>query len=170
MGNFCSHDDASQENEIEYKLATYNIVSQAMKLNQLCFRKGENYPKWLWVDLIVQKSSYVAMHGSKLIGYIMTKPLHPYPGQYVYTFAVHPSYRKRGIGTNLFKLVLDQVKKNPDGLMSLHVKAQNQSAINLYLKCGLREKEREPGYYQDGEDGLLLTNELQLIGSKLNNS
>lgn len=70
--------------------------------------------------------------------------------------AVHPSHRRRGIGTALLRELLRWAQSNGARHLSLEVRASNAGAITLYRRFGLRPEGRRPRYYADPEEDALL--------------
>jgi ribosomal protein S18 acetylase RimI-like enzyme len=69
---------------------------------------------------------------------------------------VHAPYAGQGVGTSLLRALLAATKKNGIERIELRVRATNQSAINLYTKCGFaheftsrRRIKLEDGTYLD---------------------
>lgn len=72
----------------------------------------------------------------------------------LYSIAVDPATRGRGIGR---ALLLDAERSARGGgadRLRLEVRFDNAAAIALYLACGYEEFGRYPAYYEDGTDGL----------------
>ncbi len=71
--------------------------------------------------------------------------------------AVHPDFRRRGIGEALVGVLLDYTLR--DGIKShtLEVRASNHRAISLYEKYGFRDAGRRKNYYEDNhEDAIIM--------------
>jgi ribosomal protein S18 acetylase RimI-like enzyme len=85
-----------------------------------------------------------AYEGEELRGYIL---LFPRKIPRVYSLAVHPSARGRGIAKILLQHAL-HVNKN----LRLEVRTDNLSAIGLYEKLGFTCKGVKKGFYPDGCD------------------
>ena len=73
--------------------------------------------------------------------------------------AIAPEYRGQGIGSQLMKELICQVKARGATAMTLEVRPSNAPAIALYTSFGFRDTGRRPGYYQDnGEDAIIMWN------------
>ena len=71
--------------------------------------------------------------------------------------AVDPGYRKRGIGTEIIKKLMDDARKEGIKEFTLEVRPSNEAAIALYRKFGFDSEGRRKAYYQDnGEDALIM--------------
>lgn len=75
------------------------------------------------------------------------------PQPYLSNLAVHPDYRRRGIGRRLLHTVETRLSPSYSHLY-LHVLAQNQAAQQLYARCGFEVVEE--GFTFWGERKLLL--------------
>jgi len=74
--------------------------------------------------------------------------------------AVDPQYQNRGLGETLTKhLLYEAVLAGADTAL-LEVRISNHSAIRVYEKCGFKKDAPRKGYYQDGEDALLMSKTL----------
>jgi ribosomal-protein-alanine N-acetyltransferase len=71
--------------------------------------------------------------------------------------AVHPAYRRRGIGRTMIAAVLDDAVRRSLSLVGLEVRPTNAEARTLYESFGFRVVGRRRGYYYDtGEDALIM--------------
>lgn len=71
--------------------------------------------------------------------------------------AVHPDFRRRGVGEALISVLLDHTIKN--GILShtLEVRVSNTPAISLYSKFGFEPAGLRKNYYEDnGEDAIIM--------------
>ena len=71
--------------------------------------------------------------------------------------AVHPAYRRRGLGRRVLQSMLCEAEKRGLREISLEVRASNQAAITLYEQAGfLRVGRRRNFYKQPVEDALVM--------------
>ena len=76
---------------------------------------------------------------------------------HVGTFAIHPQYRRRGIGQHLLAHALLDAYEHGIRTIYLEVRRSNLNAQALYRKFGFIEDGVRPRYYVDNnEDALLL--------------
>ena len=75
--------------------------------------------------------------------------------------AVHPKYRRKGIGRSLM-LTLEELVTSKNGeRMTLEVRKSNLLAQNLYKNLGYRNLGVRKGYYRDNnEDAVIMWKEL----------
>ena len=88
---------------------------------------------------------YVTGSG-RLVGYIIF-----YPHGHIVSLAVHPAYRREGIGTEL----VAEVVKRTDGSALVEVRRSNEVARQFYAQLGFKIRGVIPAYYAD-EDALVM--------------
>lgn len=77
---------------------------------------------------------------------------------HVATLAVHPDYRRRGIGQRLLANALLGAQKEGATLSYLEVRRTNSAAQALYERFGFQVDGVRPRYYVDnGEDAILMS-------------
>ena len=74
--------------------------------------------------------------------------------------AVHPTYRKTGVGSELLELILDTTEEEGVEFWTLEVRVGNDPAIKLYKKFGFDVVGERPNYYENGEAAILMTREM----------
>jgi [ribosomal protein S18]-alanine N-acetyltransferase len=76
---------------------------------------------------------------------------------YVQTIAVIPPARRRGIGTALLKVLIDETTKRGVDHLDLEVRSDNDAARRLYERHGFREIAVRRNYYQpSGTDAIVM--------------
>ena len=98
----------------------------------------------------------VARAGDAVVGFagiwLMVDDAH------VTTFAVHPDWRRQGIGRQLLVNLVELSVAIGARRMTLEVRASNDAAQELYRSFGFVVAGRRPRYYtDDGEDALVMT-------------
>jgi GNAT superfamily N-acetyltransferase len=69
---------------------------------------------------------------------------------------VDEKFRNQGIGTGLFKLLLEEIDRLQADCF-LTVDPSNESALRLYHKWGFEERQLMKGFYREDEDRYVLT-------------
>lgn len=115
------------------------------------------WTKQMWMDEMIK--SQIANHlVAKLDGKILG-----YAGFWliideaeIVNIAVHPEYRRKGIGNLLLKELLNLAKTKKAKLVTLEVRETNESAKNLYSKSGFQLIAIRKKFYKDtNEDALV---------------
>jgi ribosomal-protein-alanine N-acetyltransferase len=79
---------------------------------------------------------------------------------HVTTFAVLPSWRRKGVGGRLMLALIDLAHEVGARELTLEVRLSNIAARTLYGRFGFRPVGVRPRYYSDnGEDALIMTTE-----------
>ncbi len=79
--------------------------------------------------------------------------------------AVHPKYRRQGLGKSILKNLLNQAKLKGVIKATLEVSNTNDAAKALYKSMGFTTKGERKSYYQDGSDALLQWKDLETVVS-----
>ena len=75
---------------------------------------------------------------------------------HVTTFGVHPRLRRRHVGERLLADVLEQAMRSGCRRVTLEVREGNEGAMRLYRKYGFAPVSRRRGYYQEGDDAVVM--------------
>jgi ribosomal-protein-alanine N-acetyltransferase len=87
---------------------------------------------------------------------------------HIATLAVHPDYRRRGIGSKLLEVtIIEAIKRGAKHAM-LEVRESNKVARYIYQEYGFKTVFRRPRYYRDNNEDALLMN-LDNLEAFLNN-
>ena len=98
----------------------------------------------------------VALEGERVLGYIGM--MHVLDEGYISNVAVAPEARRRGIGSQLIRALLERAETMQLSFVTLEVRVGNQAAIELYEKHGFRPVGRRKNYYDfPKEDAILMT-------------
>jgi ribosomal-protein-alanine N-acetyltransferase len=77
---------------------------------------------------------------------------------HITTFAVHPGWRRLGVGRRMLLALVDAALALGAARMTLEVRVGNVAAQRLYAELAFVEAGRRDGYYtDDGEDALIMT-------------
>lgn len=83
----------------------------------------------------------------------------------LYSLAVAPAARGRGLATGLLRLAQAAAAARGCDVLALEVRRDNAAAIALYRKQGFADAGIRPGYYQDGQAALRLERRLRPGGA-----
>lgn len=86
----------------------------------------------------------------------------------ILNLATAPEFRKRGVAARLLKHAFASSRGKGLETAWLEVRRSNVPAIALYLHMGFRNAGCRSGYYQDGEDALLMCREFANRGEQTN--
>lgn len=108
--------------------------------------------------LLKQRSSllWCAELDNKVIGYAIVLTRKNSQKWRIYSIAIAPEARGKGIGKALMAEVFKSAKAAAVTAFSLEVKCDNKGAIELYRQLGFEVIDVLPEYYSDGTDGYRL--------------
>ncbi len=101
----------------------------------------------------VPLNGYVWEEDGKIVGNISLIPfiLHNYRYYLIANVAVKPDFRRRGIARKLTLQAVDHARRRGAPRAWLHVRENNEAAINLYQSLGFREQARRTTWYTQRE-------------------
>ena len=76
---------------------------------------------------------------------------------HIMNIAVRDDLRRMGFGTQLLEFVIDIAKQKKKDCITLEVREDNISAINLYKKMNFEEVGRRKRYYNNSADAIIMT-------------
>jgi len=94
----------------------------------------------------------VAVEGRQLLGYALTMFRAGTRVARLYSLAVHPDARGRGIGAALLADAERGARRRGCVRVRLEVRVRNRAAIAMYEVRGYRRFARRVDYYEDGSD------------------
>ena len=146
---------------IRYELMNESHVVQVAALEKICFSDPWS-EKSVGSELHNSLSCWiVALDGETVAGYVGSQTV--IDESDMMNIAVHPDYRRKGIGENLINVLCDSLRKRSSRALSLEVRASNSPAICLYEKLGFRQVGKRPNYYRNPrEDALILRKEWEV--------
>jgi ribosomal protein S18 acetylase RimI-like enzyme len=156
-------------------LRPFNVVrdlKQVADLVEQCFadtldRDGQRYlqqmrsaaqsPGYLrWAGLIAERaplplSGYVWVEDNRLVGNLTLIPYNSLGKRYylIANVAVHPDFRRMGIANSLTAEAIEHAKRRNAQAVWLHVREENQSAVELYQSAGFKERARRTTWHFD---------------------
>ena len=146
--------------ELTIKEMTAQDIPQLAGLERLCFSTpwSENSLK---AELQKEDAVFlVARQGITLAGYAGMNCV--LDEGYVDNVAVHPDFRRLGIGRALVQALLSEAQNRNLAFLTLEVRPSNLAAVALYQSLGFAQVGRRKGFYsQPSEDGLMMTRYLK---------
>lgn len=139
---------------MEITNASFRDLSALRKLEHACFDKDA----WSFLDLMAVLTfpdvvRLKAMEDGHMVGFVAGDPRSSEGFSWIATIGVDPNYQRRGIGRAMLRAA-EQLLKTPR--VRLTVRMSNQGAISLYEQEGYHTIDIWKGYYNDGEDGLVM--------------
>ena len=133
-------------------------VQQIAEMEKLCFNDpwSENS---IASELDNRLSLWlVAMVKDQVIGYVGSQTVLGETD--MMNIAVHPGYRKQGVGTALITGLIEALEKKGSHSLMLEVRCSNTTAISVYHNLGFSEVGRRRNYYRNPkEDALIMRKE-----------
>lgn len=146
--------------KITFKLehATIGDLQQMGEMEKACF------PLDAW-PLLEQIAALIlpglvrikAVYEGRMVGFTGGEVKRTQRVGWITTLAVLPEFRRQGIAEALLR-ACEQEMGMP--YVKLSVRRSNIQAQALYLKCGYRQKDVWVGYYEGGEDALVMEKRL----------
>jgi ribosomal protein S18 acetylase RimI-like enzyme len=141
------------------------LTASILDLNALRKLENESFGKDAWplFDLIAvltfpEVIRLKAVEDNQMVGFIAGDPRPRDGWGWIATIAVDPRYRRRGTGRALLHACEARLGVPRSRLT---VRISNQIAISMYEKEGYVSAEIWNGYYNDGEDGMVMEKTLQ---------
>jgi ribosomal-protein-alanine N-acetyltransferase len=148
------------KSEYSVRVMTLDDIPDVMEIDRLSFPlpwSERSYRYELEQNSAAQLlvADYDHLDRIRLVGYIgfwfVVDEMH------ISTLAVHPDFRRRGIGEALLEGALHLADSLGGVIATLEVRTSNQAALHLYSKFGFEVVGRRKNYYQDNrEDAWLM--------------
>jgi ribosomal protein S18 acetylase RimI-like enzyme len=140
------------------------VPATILDLNALRKLENESFAQDAWplFDLIAvltfpEVVRLKAVEDGQMAGFVAGDPRPRDGWGWIATIAVDPRYRRRGIGRALLHACESKLGVPRSRLT---VRLSNQTAISMYEKDGYVTTDIWSGYYNDGEDGMVMEKNL----------
>ncbi len=138
--------------------ATWRDWRSVMVLEKLCFGRDA----WSALDVAAALTFPATVRlkadlDDEMIGLVVGDIRRHKQEGWIATIAVHPTYRRRGLGRRLLR-ACEQALGMP--LIKLTLRVSNLAALNLYKQEGYQQAQFWRGYYASGEDALVMEKRL----------
>ncbi|MEW6102902.1 MAG: ribosomal protein S18-alanine N-acetyltransferase [bacterium] len=131
----------------------YNDLKEVLEIENLSFE--DPWTKGMFEEEMKNGSFYVAKENGKIIGYGGFSIAEDEVS--LVNLAIHPLYRKKGIGSFLLGLIIKIAREEGGKKMFLEVRRKNLGAISFYKKQGFIETGIRKSYYDGGEDAIIMS-------------
>lgn len=134
-------------------------VGGIKKIDDLCFESPwslKSFESELTNPLAVY---FVALCDEEVVGYCGYWWVFD-EGQ-ITNIAVHPDFRRNKIASALIEKMVEKCSKTDVYSLTLEVRKSNAPAISLYEKYGFKRVGLRPKYYDNKEDAVLMTKEIE---------
>jgi ribosomal-protein-alanine N-acetyltransferase len=131
-------------------------IAELERLEQRCF--PDPWPGRFFVSELFAPARFqrvVAEPGGVLEAYLFAA--WQYLDLHILKVATAPERRRRGVALRLMALAEEHAREVGGETITLEVRPGNLAAIALYEALAFVTVGRRPGYYQDGEDALVMT-------------
>ncbi|MDI1242556.1 MAG: ribosomal protein S18-alanine N-acetyltransferase [bacterium] len=135
---------------------------EVLKLNQRCFRNGENYTKHTFAYLFNEPRSIsyqIATANGEMAAFTFVL-LNPDGAAHLTTIGVAPEHRRRGLAAKLLSHLDEVLRVKGVSTIVLELRVSNLPAKRLYTDSGYSLINRLKNYYSDGEDCFLMVKSL----------
>ena len=134
--------------------ASFRDLVPLRTLEHACFDRDA----WSMLDLMAVLTfpdivRLKAVEDGQMVGFVAGDPRPSEGLAWIATIGVDPRYQRRGIGRALLRACEARLKQPS---IRLTVRISNEAAIRLYEKEGYRSVDIWKGYYNDGEDGVVM--------------
>jgi ribosomal-protein-alanine N-acetyltransferase len=139
---------------MEIAPASFGDVGALRRLEHACFDRDA----WGMLDLMAVLTfpnivRLKAVEDGEMVGFVAGDPRPSEGFAWIATIGVDPRYQRRGIGRALLRACESRLEVPS---VRLTVRMSNGPAITLYEQEGYRTIDIWKGYYNDGEDGVVM--------------
>lgn len=125
-------------------------LEEVYRLEKRCFSDPWTKDSIREVLFYPHGKALIALHGDKIAGYLFL--FHDKVEATVANVAVAPAFRGLGIGEELLRFIIDEMRTLGVRFITLEVRSQNTPAISLYEKLGFTAIGSRKNYYKNPTD------------------
>lgn len=133
----------------------FEHLDQVCEIEGLCF--SDAWSRALFEEELKNPVSYsiVILNGeNEVVAYGVLWKV--FDEGHIMNVAVHPEYRRLGLGDNIIYDMIKYSINNNIAYMTLEVRKSNEAARNLYYKFGFKDSGVRKGYYQDTKEDAII--------------
>ena len=140
-------------------------IKRILEIEMKSFK--DPYPASIILDIYNLGAGFlVAQQDNIVVGYIIFWIRYEDEG-HIISIAVDKKYKRKGVGAELVNYAVDIFKKCNVREIKLEVRVGNAGARKFYTKLGFKESKICEGYYEDGEDAVIMKKAVQKNPSKI---
>ncbi|WP_254766480.1 ribosomal protein S18-alanine N-acetyltransferase [Salinilacihabitans rarus] len=155
--------DASElgDDELEIRPAERADLLAVVRIERESFTQP--WPYDAFEGFLGEPGFLVATDDGRVAGYVVADVTPNYGRDlgHVKDIAVHPARRGAGVGSALLARALAVLAGHGADSVKLEVRESNDAARRLYREFGFAPLRRVPGYYDDGEDAIVMIRDLR---------
>lgn len=142
--------------------ATSEDLSALLDIEQRCFN-GDRISRRRFRTLLASATAETLVDRSdgRLRGYALVLFRRASTVARLYSFAVAPEYRRRGVGEGLLRAALALARRRRATRMRLEFRRDNRAARQLYQRAGFAGVGETADYYEDGMTALRMERRLE---------
>lgn len=140
-----------QKLDVQIRWSIRRDMPEILAIESECF----GYDMWTeddFIQCLKQRNciGMVAEHNERIVGYMVYELLKG--SLHILNFAVHPNYRRRGIGSQLVEKLVAKLSQQRRTSLFLEVRETNLDAQLFFSRCGFWATDVLPGFYEDSND------------------
>lgn len=153
----------SADPDFSIALATWRDFREILALERRCF----THDPWPWMDVLaaltfpdtirLKAIGREGVNGGGPVGFVIGDRRTDQGMGWIASIGVDPNYQRRGLGWRLLQ-ACEKALATPR--VRLTLRPSNLGARALYDQAGYQEIDKLPGYYTDGEDGIVMEKQL----------
>ncbi len=129
-------------------------LKKVVEIEEMSF--DEPYPPSILKDIFNLGAGFlVAQEDNIIVGYIIFWIRFEDEG-HIISLAVDKKYRRNSVGKKLLGMAIEMFHKFNMKNIKLEVRYENKGAIKFYKTMGFHQEKIMPGYYEDGEDAVIM--------------
>ncbi|MHC3439129.1 ribosomal protein S18-alanine N-acetyltransferase [Natrialbaceae archaeon A-gly3] len=151
---------ASDADDLQVRQAERADLLAILEIEKASF--PQPWPYEAFTGFLGEPAFLVALTDGQLVGYVVADvtPTHGRNLGHVKDVAVHPDYRGDGVGSVLLTRALSEMAFQGADSVKLEVRKGNDGAKRLYRTFGFEPLRQIRGYYEDGEDAIIMVRKL----------
>lgn len=145
---------AADEATLRFVPAGARHLEKIVKIEKLSFPspwQWESFSKELNFD---HRFHRVLLREGEVIGYLFAYFV--VPEIHISKIAVHPECLRQGYGIFMMEKLLEFCERNQMDTITLEVRRSNRAALEFYSRWEFEVLRVRKGYYEDGEDALVM--------------